>query len=167
MKNRIKGFILNSVNGGYAVALAGYIAFLPKSLCLTKKNFLGQWRQFFIIGMNPKIANIVVKETRGSLGTIRNKVKRRNMSGVERGRPFVDRISLSAKRISPGKGEPVSFNANSQEPRSFSNEGIRTSLDTRRPHFSNDVFYSSSHGERSSSVNKKVHQKRDEKNTPV
>lgn len=61
-KNRVRGFILNSVNGGFAVALAGYIAFLPKSLCLNKKVFIGQWRQFAIISMNPKIANIVVKE---------------------------------------------------------------------------------------------------------
>jgi hypothetical protein len=61
-RNRVKGFILNSVNGGYAVAIAGYIAFLPKSLCLNKKVFLGQWRQFAIVSMNAKIANIVVKE---------------------------------------------------------------------------------------------------------
>jgi hypothetical protein len=60
----VPGFILNSVNGGYAVAIAGYIAFLPKSLCLNKKVFIGQWREFAIIGMNPKIANIVVKESR-------------------------------------------------------------------------------------------------------
>ena len=64
-KNRIRGFILNSVNGGFAVAIAGYIAFLPKSLCINKKVFFGQWREFAIIGMNPKIANIVVKEIRG------------------------------------------------------------------------------------------------------
>jgi len=63
----LPGFILNSVNGGYAVAIAGYIAFLPKSLCITKKVFIGQWRQFAIISMNPKIANIVVKEIRTNL----------------------------------------------------------------------------------------------------
>ena len=66
----IPGFILNSVNGGYAVAIAGYIAFLPKSLCLNKKVFIGQWRQFAIIGMNPKIANIVVKEIRMGLSAL-------------------------------------------------------------------------------------------------
>lgn len=61
-KNRVSGFILNSVNGGFAVAIAGYIAFLPKSLCLNRRSFIGQWRQFSILSMNPKIANIVVKE---------------------------------------------------------------------------------------------------------
>jgi hypothetical protein len=77
-QNRLKGFILNSVNGGYAVAIAGYIAFLPKSLCLNKKVFIGQWRQFAIISMNPKIANIVVKEIKTnypSLGKNKYKVK--------------------------------------------------------------------------------------------
>lgn len=61
-KNRISGLILNPVNGGFAVAVAGYIAFLPRSLCVNKKIFAGQWRQFSIISMNPKIANIVIKE---------------------------------------------------------------------------------------------------------
>jgi hypothetical protein len=76
-KNRIKGFILNSVNGGYAVAIAGYIAFLPRTLCLNKKVFMGQWRQFAIISMNPKIANIVVKEikTNTTPGSGKNKAK--------------------------------------------------------------------------------------------
>jgi hypothetical protein len=60
--NRIKGFILNSVKGGYAVAIAGHIAFLPRSLCLDKKVFHSQWRKFSILNMNPKIGNIVVKE---------------------------------------------------------------------------------------------------------
>lgn len=61
-KHRVSGFILNPVNGGFAVAIAGYIAFLPKSLCFNRKSFIGQWRQFSILSMNPKIANIVVKE---------------------------------------------------------------------------------------------------------
>jgi hypothetical protein len=74
VKNRIKGFILNSVNGGFAVAIAGYIAFLPKSLCLNKKVYLGQWRQFSIINMNPKIANIIVKEIRSFDLLARNKL---------------------------------------------------------------------------------------------
>jgi ribosomal protein S1 len=61
-KNRINGLILNPVNGGFAVAIAGYIAFLPRSLRINKKVFVGQWRQFSIISMNSKIANIVIKE---------------------------------------------------------------------------------------------------------
>lgn len=60
--NRIKGFILNAVKGGYAVAIAGQIAFLPKSLCIYKKVYYGQWRFFSIVNMNPRINNIVVKE---------------------------------------------------------------------------------------------------------
>jgi hypothetical protein len=86
----LRGFILNSVNGGYAVAIAGYIAFMPKSLCLNKKVFIGQWRQFAIIGMNPKIANIVVKEIRANLSVpVKNKVRvhrklRRQISGSDR-----------------------------------------------------------------------------------
>jgi len=76
----LPGFILNSVNGGYAVAIAGYIAFMPKSLCLNKKVFIGQWRQFAIIGMNPKITNIVVKEIRANLSTpVKNKAKVQRM----------------------------------------------------------------------------------------
>nr|YP_010736357.1 ribosomal protein S1 [Zygnema circumcarinatum]QKQ14685.1 ribosomal protein S1 [Zygnema circumcarinatum]WEL36330.1 ribosomal protein S1 [Zygnema circumcarinatum] len=61
-QNRIRGFILNSVNGGYAVAIAGHIAFLPRSLRIDKKIFHSQWRMFSILNMNPKIRNIVVKE---------------------------------------------------------------------------------------------------------
>jgi ribosomal protein S1 len=60
--NRIKGFILNSVKGGYAVAIAGYIAFLPRSLRFQKKVFHSQWRKFSILNINPKRRNIVVKE---------------------------------------------------------------------------------------------------------
>lgn len=60
--NRIKGFILNSVNGGHAVALGGHIAFLPKSLRIERKVYQGEWRMFSILSMNPKIGNIVVKE---------------------------------------------------------------------------------------------------------
>lgn len=58
----IKGRILNPVNGGYAVAIAGHIAFLPKSLKLTRGVFHSQERVFTILKMNPKIKNIVVKE---------------------------------------------------------------------------------------------------------
>jgi ribosomal protein S1 len=60
--NRVKGFLLNSVNGGYAVAIAGHIAFLPRSLRRGRSVFHSQWRTFSILNMNPKIGNIVVKE---------------------------------------------------------------------------------------------------------
>nr|YP_009047454.1 ribosomal protein S1 [Buxbaumia aphylla]AGN74245.1 ribosomal protein S1 [Buxbaumia aphylla]AHI16043.1 ribosomal protein S1 [Buxbaumia aphylla] len=61
-RNLIKGFILNSVKGGYAVAIAGHIAFLPKSLRRNRKVFHSQWRSLSILNMNSKIGNIVVKE---------------------------------------------------------------------------------------------------------
>nr|QIA60686.1 ribosomal protein S1 [Lepidozia trichodes]QIA61020.1 ribosomal protein S1 [Lepidozia sandvicensis] len=61
-QNLVKGFILNSVKGGYAVAIAGYIAFLPKSLLRSRKVFYSQWRIFSILNMKPEISNIVVKE---------------------------------------------------------------------------------------------------------
>jgi hypothetical protein len=59
---RIRGFILNSVKGGYAVAIAGYIAFLPRSLRYGRYVFKSQWRWFSILNLNLKICNIVVKE---------------------------------------------------------------------------------------------------------
>ena len=95
----ISGFILNSVNGGYAVAIAGYIAFLPQSLCLNKKVFIGQWRQFAIIGMNPKIANIVVKEIRTSGRAILSKA--RALRGSGKNRHWVFRLNREAEGI-PG-----------------------------------------------------------------
>jgi ribosomal protein S1 len=60
--NRIRGFILNGVKGGYAVAIAGYTAFLPRSLRIGRKVQRSQWRLFSILNMNPKLKNIVVKE---------------------------------------------------------------------------------------------------------
>jgi ribosomal protein S1 len=61
-RNRVKGLILNRVNGGYAVAVGGYIAFLPRSLTISKRACRSQRRTFSILKMNPKIHNIVVKE---------------------------------------------------------------------------------------------------------
>jgi ribosomal protein S1 len=60
--NLVKGFLLNSVKGGYAIVVAGHIAFLPKSLRRSRKVFHSQWRIFSILNMNPKIDNIVVKD---------------------------------------------------------------------------------------------------------
>jgi ribosomal protein S1 len=60
--NLVKGFLLNSIKGGYAIVIADHIAFLPKSLCRSKKVFHSQWRFFSILNMNPKIGNIVVKD---------------------------------------------------------------------------------------------------------
>ena len=86
--NLIPGFIVNSVNGGYAVAIGGYIAFLPKSLRLkqkvrgvttkvrevTKRDRFHSRRHlshtshrqlmsfYSIVKMNPQIKNIVVRE---------------------------------------------------------------------------------------------------------
>jgi hypothetical protein len=60
--NLVKGFLLNLVKGGYAIAIAGHIAFLPKSLRRSRKIFHSQWRIFSILNMNLKIGNIVVKD---------------------------------------------------------------------------------------------------------
>jgi len=60
--NRINGFILNSVNGGFSVAIAGQVAFLPKSLKLRSKTTRNDWRTFAILNMNRHLQNIVVKE---------------------------------------------------------------------------------------------------------
>jgi len=61
-QNRIKGYILNGINGGFSVAIAGRIAFLPKSLKLKSKINRNNWRTFSILNMNSKLQNIVVKE---------------------------------------------------------------------------------------------------------
>ena len=70
--NRVKGFILNPVNGGYAVAIAGYIAFLPRSLRIGRAVFANQWRLFSILNMNARLRNIVVKEIRTRQARRRN-----------------------------------------------------------------------------------------------
>nr|NP_689383.1 ribosomal protein S1 [Chaetosphaeridium globosum]AAM96617.1 ribosomal protein S1 [Chaetosphaeridium globosum] len=63
-KNKIQGFIVNSVKGGYSVALAGFIAFLPRRLRRRQNIFPGQLRLFSILNMNVNRNNIVVKELR-------------------------------------------------------------------------------------------------------
>ncbi len=60
--NLVKGFLLNLAKGGYAIAIAGHIAFLPKSLRRCRKVFHSQWIIFSILNMNLKINNIVVKD---------------------------------------------------------------------------------------------------------
>jgi hypothetical protein len=59
--NRLPGFIVNSVNGGYAVALGGYIAFLPKTLLLRTPR-RHRLALFSIVKIKAEIKNIVVKE---------------------------------------------------------------------------------------------------------
>lgn len=67
--NRLPGFIMNSVNGGYAVAIGGYIAFLPKTLLIKapRRHRIGL---FSIVKMKPEIKNIVVKEVKVSKTTL-------------------------------------------------------------------------------------------------
>jgi len=55
---RVKGFIIYKVKGGYSVAIAGFITFLPGSLLRTKRIANDQ---FIIENINPKRMNIVVK----------------------------------------------------------------------------------------------------------
>ena len=78
-QNRIRGFVLNCVKGGYAVAIAGHIAFVPKSL-LIKSYGQSKFRFFCILNMNPSFGgrlsspllrqNIVVKELPSTSGKI-------------------------------------------------------------------------------------------------
>jgi len=60
--NLVKGFFFNLVKGGYAIAIVGHIAFLPKSLRKSRKIFHSQWRFFSILNMNMKIGKIMVKD---------------------------------------------------------------------------------------------------------
>jgi hypothetical protein len=53
---------LNSIKGGYAIAIASHIAFLPKGLCKSRKKIHSQWKKISILNMNPKINNIVIKD---------------------------------------------------------------------------------------------------------
>jgi len=50
--NLVKGFLLNSVKRGYAIAIAGHITFFPKGLRKSGKIFHSQWRIFSILNMN-------------------------------------------------------------------------------------------------------------------
>ena len=77
-KNRVRGFLFNSVKGGFAVAIAGHIAFLPKSL-LIKRYGQGKFRFFSIVNMNPSFQNIVIKEL---ASTAEEKPLRSNLSKV-------------------------------------------------------------------------------------
>ena len=77
-KNRVRGFLFNSVKGGFAVAIAGHIAFLPKSL-LIKRYGQSKFRFFSIVNMNPSFQNIVIKEL---ASTAEEKQLRSNLSKV-------------------------------------------------------------------------------------
>lgn len=77
-QNRVRGFVFNSVKGGFAVAIAGHIAFLPKSL-LMKRYGQSKFRFFSIVNMNPSFQNIVIKEL---ASTAEEKPLRSNLSKV-------------------------------------------------------------------------------------
>ena len=84
--HRLRGFILNSVKGGYAVAIAGYIAFLPRSLIQDTHIFRNQWRRFAILNMKPRIRNIVVKDLGSSGRRLKTTVAGLTRKGVGGGR---------------------------------------------------------------------------------
>jgi hypothetical protein len=90
----IPGLIVNSVNGGYAVAIGGYIAFLPKTLRFNSVKTRKVWGRnakmskygrlshlcghdcgrelmcvYSIVKMTPQIKNIVVREMIVPYGT--------------------------------------------------------------------------------------------------
>nr|ULQ69492.1 ribosomal protein S1 [Guzmania conifera] len=56
-KKKVKGFIINKVKGGYSVAIAGFITFLPFSP-LIKKRIAND--RFTIESINPKRRNIAI-----------------------------------------------------------------------------------------------------------
>eukprot|EP00252_Welwitschia_mirabilis_P014874 TRINITY_DN3292_c0_g1_i1.p1 TRINITY_DN3292_c0_g1~~TRINITY_DN3292_c0_g1_i1.p1 ORF type:complete len:222 (-),score=11.49 TRINITY_DN3292_c0_g1_i1:347-1012(-) len=55
---KVKGFILDKVQGGYAVAIAGFIAFLPGTL--VKNKTVTNYR-YIIENINPRNMSIVVR----------------------------------------------------------------------------------------------------------
>nr|QKO27463.1 ribosomal protein S1 [Evodianthus funifer]QKO27464.1 ribosomal protein S1 [Dianthoveus cremnophilus] len=55
-KKKVKGFIIDKVKGGYSVAIAGFITFLP--FCPLKKRIAND--RFTIESINQKRTNIVV-----------------------------------------------------------------------------------------------------------
>ncbi|KAE9595306.1 hypothetical protein Lalb_Chr17g0337341 [Lupinus albus] len=55
---KVKGFIIKKVKGGYSVAIAGFITFIPFR-CYKKRKRISNDR-FTIESINPKRMNIVV-----------------------------------------------------------------------------------------------------------
>nr|QIQ23020.1 ribosomal protein S1 [Coleochaete scutata] len=74
-QNIVRGFILNKVNGGYAVAIGRHVAFLPKSLRLKPEEQVGKYRLFRILNMRSDIRNIVVKEITDQYSSKKNKIE--------------------------------------------------------------------------------------------
>lgn len=59
----MKGRILNSVNKGYCVGIAGLTAFLPYSLCtLLTASKVGVLQPFIIQRLNPETLSVVVAD---------------------------------------------------------------------------------------------------------
>ena len=52
--------MLNEVNAGFAVGLAGYVAFLPLGRSRTTGTTVGQLRSFEVVSLNKETRNIVV-----------------------------------------------------------------------------------------------------------
>nr|ULQ69561.1 ribosomal protein S1 [Joinvillea ascendens]ULQ69572.1 ribosomal protein S1 [Joinvillea plicata]ULQ69603.1 ribosomal protein S1 [Joinvillea sp. Yi14364] len=66
-KKKVKGFFINQIKGGYSVAIAGFITFLPFKKALIKKRIAND--RFTIDSINPKRRNIVITaaERRGKV----------------------------------------------------------------------------------------------------
>nr|ULQ69786.1 ribosomal protein S1 [Neoregelia sp. WH1915] len=76
-KKKVKGFIFNKVKGGYSVAIAGFITFLPFSPLIKKKIANDR---FTIESINSKRRNIVIT---AADQTEKNKKERENFSKSE------------------------------------------------------------------------------------
>ena len=115
--NRVRGFVMNSVNGGYAVAVAGYIAFLPRSLRIGKKMATNQWRLFSILNMNASLRNIVVKEIRATYQpSLHSKSLRKHSPTSQKRRSNVHISSRSANTmINNARVQKQHFNAKGRE----------------------------------------------------
>ena len=57
-KKKVKGFIIKKIKGGFSVAIAGFITFLPFKKALLKKRIAND--RFTIDSINPKRRDIVI-----------------------------------------------------------------------------------------------------------
>jgi hypothetical protein len=71
-KRKVYGRILNTVNGGFSVGIAGYIAFLPKSRLYNKTYQIGRLIPFQILNINLQTKNIVLTGQRINKKVLKN-----------------------------------------------------------------------------------------------
>mmetsp|Transcript_4204 Transcript_4204/g.26651 ORF Transcript_4204/g.26651 Transcript_4204/m.26651 type:complete len:485 (+) Transcript_4204:2173-3627(+) len=103
-KTKVKGRVLNAVNGGHAVGLAGYVAFLPSSRCRASTSArLGVLQDFLVLSMNHATKNIVVSEPHASSSPIGASGRRRFGRDDGSGAPNRRRSSPGPRTRSDGR----------------------------------------------------------------